>query len=187
MSTSAVSSSDLAVEYDDGRGENGGGGVATTVRMLMLAGTGSSLHPDYSPKKEVTRIAVPTSTPARSAACHCPSNLNNIQSSFLHPTHPTQMALQCPCWMQLKRSYFLSLRDFPSQWDCIYSKSTSVSWPTLQATPPSSSHLSTGTTDSSMLNPSSFKVGSCTCATWVSSQANITYYAPMSHTRMCRA
>jgi hypothetical protein len=34
MSASAVSSSDLAVEYDDGRGENGGG-VATRRRLRM--------------------------------------------------------------------------------------------------------------------------------------------------------
>jgi hypothetical protein len=37
MSTSAVSSSDLAVEYDDGRGENGGG-VARTVAGAAVAG-----------------------------------------------------------------------------------------------------------------------------------------------------
>jgi hypothetical protein len=42
MSTSAVSSSDLAVEYDDGRGENGGG-VATTVAGAAVAGVAPAL------------------------------------------------------------------------------------------------------------------------------------------------
>jgi hypothetical protein len=50
MSASAVSSSDLAVEYDDGRGENGGG-VATTVADAECGCSGQQF---YSPKKEST-------------------------------------------------------------------------------------------------------------------------------------